>query len=198
MPIDRKRFLVGFLVTNVVMVGVVAGMVSAGVGAAVPAAGVGTFTIEFDELRGEEFEQRSAMDSTDSCGRYSVNVAQMDSGTIEGLHLYKDVEMPIGDTVRVSIESESADFQGLNQQFTHLEGDIAFDEDQVTEYDTESDQMRISASSITIEDGTIHTDSQFITQLSLDELSVDTIQNPDDDAPEPPETDCLSENSTAA
>lgn len=198
MPIDRKRFLVGFLVTNVVMVGVVAGMVSAGVGAAVPAAGVGTFTIEFDELRGEEFEQRSAMDSTDGCGRYSVNVAQMDSGTIEGLHLYKDVEMPIGDTVRVSIESESADFQGLNQQFTHLEGDIAFDEDQVTEYDTESDQMRISASSITIEDGTIHTDSQFITQLSLDELSVDTIQNPDDDAPEPPETDCLAENSTAA
>ncbi len=198
-PIDRKRFLVSFLVTNVVLVCVLTGMITAGVGAAVPTAGVGTFAITFDELHGEGFEQRSTMGSTETCGQYSVNVAQIDNGTIEGLHLFKDVEMPVtGETVRVSIQSDDVEFQGLSQKFTHLEGDLSFDEDQVTEYDTEGsqDQMRISASSITIEDGTIHTDRQFITKLSLDDLTVDTIRNPDDEGLETRENDCLAGNSS--
>ncbi|QLK27435.1 hypothetical protein HYG81_07505 [Natrinema zhouii] len=199
MPIDRKRFIVSFLVTNVVLACVLTGMITAGVGAAIPTAGVGTFAVTFDELHGEGFEQESTMGGTETCGQYSVNVAQIDEGTIEGLHLFKDVEMPVtGETVRVSIQSDDVEFQGLSQKFTHLEGDLSFDEDQVTEYDTEGsqDQMRMSASSITIEDGTIHTDRQFITKLSLDDLTVDTIRNPDDEGLENRENDCIAENST--
>ena len=203
MPINRKRFVVGFLVSNVVVACLIAGMVSAGVGAAVPTAGVGTFAITFDELHGSGFEQESTIGSTDGCERYSVTAARIDEGTIHGLHLFKDVEVPLtGDTVRVSIESDRAEFQGLHQRFTHLEGDIAFEGDQVTEYDTDGprDTMRISASSITIEDGAMHTDNQFITKLSLDDLTVETITNPEGEGLETPSstTDCLAGSNATA
>lgn len=200
-PIDRKRFLVGFLVSNLVLVGVVAGMASAGVATAVPLGGVGTFAITFDELQGDGFEQHSTIERSDGCERYPVSVARIDEGTIEGLHLFKDVEMPAtGETVRISIEADSADFQRLDQQFTHLEGDIAFDGEQVTEYDTSGGEetMRITASDITIENGEITTDSQFISQLSLADLDVEVIQNPDDGGLDAPEPTCLSENESAA
>lgn len=200
-PIDRKRFVVGFLVSNVVLAGVLVGMVSAGVATAVPLSGVGTFAIAFDELEGNGFEQRSTLDSSEGCAEYPASVARIDSGTIQGLHLFKDVEMPAtGNTVRVSIEADSADFRQLDQQFTHLEGDIAFDGEQTTEYDSsgEVDTMRISASSVTIQNGEITTDSQFISQLSLDELDVELIQNPDDGGLDAPEPTCTSGNSSAA
>lgn len=194
-PIDRTRFLVGFVVSNVVLVAVLAGMVSAGAGAAIPAAGVGTFSVTFDELQGEEFEQYSSLEHTETCDEHAVNVAQIESGTIEGLHLYQDVEAPVtDDTYRVSIQADDVEFDGLSQQFVHLEGDISFSEDQTAEYDTDGDEdrMRVTAPEVTIQDGQIATDSQFISQLSLDDLEVDVISDPDDDPVESPEVECLA------
>lgn len=195
MAIDRKRFLIGFVVSNVVLVAVLAGMVSAGAGAAVPAAGVGTFSITFDELHGEEFEQSSTLSSTEQCDEHAISNAQIERGTIEGLHLFQDVEAPVvDDTYRVSIEADSVDYQGLDQQFVFLEGDIGFDEDQTVEYDAsgEEDQMRVSAPEVTIQDGEIATSSQFITQLSLDDLDLSVESDPDEaDQPPSPEVECL-------
>lgn len=200
-PINRKRFIVGFFVSNVVLFGVVAGVASAGVGTVVPVGGVGTFTITFDELQGEGFEQRSTIERGSGCEQYPVSVAQIDRGTIRGLHLFKDVAVPAsGDSFRVSITADSAEYYGLDQQFTNLKGDIAFDGEQTAEYDSSGaeDQLRITASRVTIEDGRISTDNQFITQLSLGDLTVDVERNPDDGGPDLPEPTCLSRNGTAA
>ncbi|MBZ6495434.1 hypothetical protein [Natrinema longum] len=195
MPIDRKRFVVVFLVANVVLIGFLAGVASVGAGVAVPATGVGGFTVAFDELRGDGFEQYSTMESHEGCERYPVSETRIQSGTIEGLHLFKDLEMPVtDDTFRVSIEAEHVEFEGLNQRFTHLEGDIRFEEDQVVEYEEGEERMRISSPDITIEDGTIQTENQYITQLSLEELDVAMVANPEETDTTPPVIDCQAEH----
>lgn len=199
MPIDRKRFTVAFLVANVVLIGVLSGLAAAGVGVAVPITGASGFTVAFDELEGDGFEQYSTMESHDGCASYPVSETRIDNGTIEGLHLFKDLEMPVtNETVRVSIESDSMEFQGLSQRFTHLEGNITFEGTQVVEYDDDRDTMRISARNITIQNGTIQTENQYITHLSLDELSVDVVTNPDETGGETPAIDCQSTNGTAS
>ncbi|WP_254525190.1 hypothetical protein [Natrinema caseinilyticum] len=180
MPIDRKRFTVAFLAANVLLVCFVAGLLSAGVTLAVPTGDVGGFTVAFDELQGEGFEQDSTMSSRDGCGTYPVSETRITNGTIDGLHLFKDLEMPItDDTVRVSIKAERVAFRGLDQQFTELKGNISFEGDQVVEYDTAADRMRVTSRNITIEDGSIQTETQYITRLSLDELNVGVVTNPE-------------------
>lgn len=197
MPIDRKRFTASFLATNVFLITVFGALATAGVTVAVPITGAGGFTVAFDELQGDGFQQYSAMESHDGCERYPVSETRIENGTIDGLHLFKDLEMPgIDETVRVSIEAENASFQGLDQRFTHLEGDIAFESDQVVEYDRGNDSMRITASNITIENGTIQTETQYITHLSMDELDVDLIQDPDDAGVDAPEIDCRADNTS--
>ncbi|SER19088.1 DUF6230 family protein [Natrinema salaciae] len=196
MPIDRTRFTAAFLVTNVFLITVLGALATAGVTVAAPITGAGGFTVAFDELHGEGFEQYSTMEGHDGCERYPVSETRIDNGTIDGLHLFTDLEMPITDkTVRVSIAAENASFQGLNQRFTHLEGDIAFEEDQVVEYDDDHERMRISASNITIENGTIQTETQYITHLSLDELAIDVELDPDDAGVDAPEIDCQANTS---
>lgn len=197
MPIDRKKFIVAFLAANVLLGSVFGAFASAGTRIAVPMSDTGGFTVAFDELEGNGFEQYSTMEDNGVCEQYPVSETRINNGTIEGLHLFKDLEMPVAnDTVRVSIRADSMEFEGLTQRFTYLEGDLAFDGEQVVEYDDDHDRMRISAQNITIEDSAIQTENQYITYLSLDELDVDVETNPDDAGVDAPDIECLSEGSS--
>ncbi|QLG49207.1 hypothetical protein [Natrinema halophilum] len=181
MPIDRKRFITAFLVANVLLISVFAGLVSTGVTVAIPMTDANGFTVAFDELDGDGFTQYSTLQSRDGCGEYPVSETRINNGTIEGLHLFKDLEMPVTDhRVRVSIEAENVQFQGLNQRFTNLGGNLSFEGEQVVEYNTTSDRMQISSQNITIEDGTIQTETQYIAHLSLDDVGVSVKPNPSD------------------
>jgi hypothetical protein len=193
-PTDRKQFIVAFLAATVLLISVFGAFASAGATVAVPMSDTGGFTVAFDELKGNGFEQYSTMEGHEACAQYPVTEARIDNGTIEGLHLFKDLEMPVAnDTVRVSIRGTNTEFEGLTQRFTHLEGDIAFDGEQVVEYDNDRDRMRVSARNITIENSTIRTESQYITYLSLNELDVGVETNPDDSGDDGPKIDCLAD-----
>ncbi|WP_226004231.1 hypothetical protein [Natrinema salinisoli] len=197
MPTDRKKFIVAFLGANILLITVVGGFASTGTSVAVPMSDTGGFTVAFDELEGNGFEQYSTMEDNGVCEQYPVSETRIDNGTIEGLHLFKDLEMPVAnDTVRVSIRADSMEFEGLTQRFTYLEGNLSFDGEQVVEYDDDRDRMRISARNITIEDSAIQTENQYITYLSLDELDVDVETNPDDAGVDAPDIECLSEGSS--
>ncbi|MDF9744631.1 DUF6230 family protein [Natrinema salsiterrestre] len=197
MPTDRKKFIVAFLGANVLLISVVGGFATTGTSVAVPMSDTGGFTVAFDELEGNGFEQYSTMEDNGVCEQYPVSETRIDNGTIEGLHLFKDLEMPVAnDTVRVSIRADSMEFEGLTQRFTYLEGDLSFDGEQVVEYDDDRDRMRISARNITIENSSIQTENQYITYLSLDELDVDVETNPDDAGVDAPDVECLSEGSS--
>ncbi|WP_254544571.1 DUF6230 family protein [Halomarina pelagica] len=185
MPIDKRRFAAVFLVGNLLLLGVGAGVVVGGVAVAVPTAGVGGFTVTFDELSGQGFQQYPTLENNSECSAYPASVAQIEKGTIEGLNLYKDIRTPTGDTVRVLITSDqTVRFNGLTQKFTYLRGDLTFDQGQTIEAGAPSaevkNQLSLSAPSITIEDGRIKAQSQFVRSITLNGATVKTIVNPED------------------
>ncbi|MFC7154465.1 DUF6230 family protein [Halomarina halobia] len=194
MPIDKKRFATVFLVGNLLLLGVGAGVVMGGVAVAVPTAGVGGFTVTFDELKGQGFQQYATLENNSDCSAYPASVAQIEEGTIEGLNLYKDIESPTGDTVRVLITTdETVQFTGLTQKFTYLNGDLTFDQGQRIEAGAPSsdveDQLSLSSPAITIEDGRIKAQSQFVESITLKGTVVKTEVNPNESA-DMPESAC--------
>lgn len=187
MAINRKRFLAMFLVGNVLFVGLVGSILAAGVAVAVPTAGVGGFTVTFDELQGQGFKQYPTVGNNSQCGAYGSAVAQIDSGTIDNLHLYKDIELPDsmpggGQTIRLSIETDQqVQFQGLTQKFTYLSGDLVFSNGQQIGQNPSGDvenRLSLSAPSVTIKDGAIKAQSQFVNSITLTGASVQMVTNP--------------------
>lgn len=199
MAIDKRRFAVAFTVGNLLLVGVGASIVMGGVAVAVPTAGVGGFTVEFNELQGEGFQQYASVENNSECDAYPAFVAQIDRGTIDGLHLYKDIEVPgTGDTMRMSIKSDqTAEFTGLTQKATYLNGDLTFGEGQTIKSGAPSsdvqDQISLSGPSITIEDATIKSQAQFVNSITLPGTEVHTTMNPNDSA-STPKTACAAPN----
>ncbi|WP_435318596.1 DUF6230 family protein [Haloarchaeobius sp. TZWSO28] len=189
MAIDRHRFLAIFVVSNVLITATLAGVVAGGVAVAVPTAGVGGFTVEFQELQGEGFQQYATLENNSECQAYPSAVAQIDRGTITGLRLYKDVTVPKsmpggGNTVRMVITSdETVKFSGLTQKFTYLDADLTFDDGQKITTDAgKDDGFGIDADSITIEDADIKVQSQFVNSITLEGSTVQTKVNPDHEA----------------
>ncbi|MFD1515009.1 DUF6230 family protein [Halomarina rubra] len=198
MAINRRRFVIAFVVGNVLLLGVGASIVMGGVAVAVPTAGVGGFTVEFDQLQGEGFQQYASVENNSECAAYPSFTAQIDSGTISGLHLYKDIEMPNGDTMRLSIKSDqTAEFTGLTQKATYLNADLTFDQGQTIQAGAPSadvqDQISLSAPGVTIEDATIKSQAQFVNSITLPGTQVQTTLNPNDSATAP-KTACAASN----
>ncbi len=202
MSVDRTRFLTVFLVGNLLFFGVVASIVAAGVAVAVPTAGIGGFTVTFDELQGEGFTQYPTVENSSECAAYPSAVAQIESGTIEGLHLYKDIKIPDavpggGQVLRLSIQSDkTVQFSGLTQKFTYLRGDLAFTEGQRISQSTSGDvknRLSLSSPAITIKDGQIKAQSQFVKSITLTGSSVEMTMNPDESA-DFPKSPCAATN----
>lgn len=199
MAIDKRRFAVVFAVGNLLLLGVGASIAMGGVAVAVPTAGVGGFTVEFDELQGQGFQQYASVENNSECAAYPAFVAQIDSGTIKGLHLYKDIQVPMSDdTMRMSIKSDqTAEFSGLTQKATYLNADLTFDEGQTIKAGAPSadveDQIGLSAPSVTIEDATIKSQAQFVNSITLPGTTVEMTTNPNDSA-SVPKTACAAPN----
>ncbi|MFC5972803.1 DUF6230 family protein [Halomarina salina] len=199
MAIDKRRFAVVFAVGNILLLGVGASIVMGGVAVAVPTAGVGGFTVEFDELQGQGFQQYASVENNSECAAYPSFVAQIDSGTIEGLNLYKDIEVPMtDDTMRMSIKSDqTAEFSGLTQKATYLNADLTFDEGQTIKAGAPSsdvqNQIGLSAPAVVIEDATIKSQAQFVNSITLPGTQVHTTINPNETA-DTPKTACAAPN----
>ncbi|MHB9288539.1 DUF6230 family protein [Halobacteriales archaeon Cl-PHB] len=207
MSVDRTQFVTVFLVGNLLFLGVVVGIVSAGVAVAVPTAGVGGFTVEFDELQGEGFTQYPSVGNNSECAAYPSAVAQINSGTIKGLHLYKDIEIPDsipggGQTLRLSIKSdETVQFSGLTQKFTYLTGDLTFSEGQQIGQSPSGDvsnRLSLSSPAITIADGAIKAQSQFVKSITLTGSTVETSMNPEESADFPKSVCAVPNNETGS
>lgn len=199
MAINKRRFAIAFVVGNVLLMGVGASIVMGGVAVAVPTADVGGFTVTFDELQGDGFQQYASVENNSECAAYPAFVAQIDSGTIEGLHLYKDIEMPgTGDTMRMSIKSDqTAEFTGLTQKATYLNADLAFNDGQTIQSGAPSadveDQISLSAPGVTISDAKIKSQAQFVQSITLEGTTVETTVNPNDTV-DFPKSACAAQN----
>ena len=199
MAIDKRRFAVVFAVGNLLLLGVGASIAMGGVAVAVPTAGVGGFTVQFDELQGQGFQQYATVGNNSDCAAYPAFVAKIDSGTIKGLHLYKDIQVPMtDDTMRMSIKSDkTAEFSGLTQKATYLKADLAFNEGQTIKAGAPSadveNQIGLSAPAVTIKDATIKSQAQFVNSITLPGTTVHMTVNPNDTT-EVPKTACAAPN----
>lgn len=190
MAINRKRFLVVFMVANLLFIGVIAGVMAADVALGVPLAGVGGFTVTFDELRGEGLEQNPTIGETDDCPAFPAAMTQMDQAEVDNLHLYRDFDLPDiapgdADTFRMNIQADGGEYSGLTQVFTSMDADrLTFPQGQEIHHHGTTgdpdDQFSISADEVVIEGGVIHAQSQFTESISLSGSSISLETDPDE------------------
>ncbi|WP_458209118.1 DUF6230 family protein [Haladaptatus sp. NG-SE-30] len=198
MAIDTRKFAVTMVAALVLQTGVVGAIMAGGAAVAVPTAGVGGFTVTFDKLEGQGFQQYASMENNSECAAYPSAVAKIDKGTIEGLKLYKDIKVPKempggGNTVRVLIAADKpVKFTGMTQKFTYLKGDLKM-KNQRTSSDPGSmkSAISISAPSIVINDGRIKAQTQFLRSITLSGTHVTTKVNPENDT-QFPESQCAA------
>ncbi len=195
MALDKRRFA-GAMLSGTILTGLLVGSIMmAGVAVAVPAGGIGQMTVTFDEMQGDNMQMYPTVANTSSCSQYPSAVATMESGTIEGMKMYKDMEMPTGDTMRVQITSDgTAEFNGLTQRFTYMYGESATIRNQRVEQSSTGDienRMSLSGESMTINNGKIGAQAMFIRSISIQGMTMEVKLNPDSDV-ELGNTECAS------
>lgn len=158
-------FLSGFLLLG--MLGAVFGIT--GVAAAVPLAGIGHFTVEFDKLEGTSFKFFPKIGETGERDAAPMVRNVIDQATVYGLHIYKDIELPGGNTVRLHIKaSEPVKIKGLIQDASKIKGNFQFHELALEENHTDGlKEFTQHATKLTITDAKILTNYLFQTLVTL-------------------------------
>ncbi|QLD89287.1 hypothetical protein HWV07_09705 [Natronomonas salina] len=152
----NKRILAAGLAASIgalALIGVL--LAASGVAYAVPLAGVGGFTVEADEIRGESMYMYPGVEETSESDAQPVAVTEMQSTEIDGLTLTKEMDaspMPgLDGTMRVVISQGGNETVETGQQmlkFTSLQAEESqFSGQVVNEHnsDNPSDQFDIAA-----------------------------------------------------
>jgi hypothetical protein len=198
MTISVRVFVAVFAASLLLTAGSISAIMSGGVAVAMPAPSDGQVVISFDHLEGEEFTTYPSIKSSESCDNQPYVVSEIQRGTIENLEITRRIAPPLsGDgAVEMKIEAGEAEFRGLTQLYTNQTGNLTFDEGQEIESQRGGyveDRFQITADSVTIEDGVLATEGQFINQISLEDTSVSIETNPTTTRSNASGTGCLDE-----
>lgn len=187
----KKKFAITLL-SGLLLFGVLLGIIGfSGTTLAVPMGGMGDFYVAFDELKGEGFELNPQIGETGNQDEAPLVRNKMEKATIDGLHIYKDLKMPIGGWVRINITaSEPSEMQGLIQDARFIDADLQFDDMDIYETNTsemsEEEAFREnwsqSGDTVTISDAKIVTDYLFQDVVALNgaKISVEGIDEPEE------------------
>ena len=152
---------------------------------ALPLGGIGDFFVEFDELEGKNFQLLPHIGETGEVDAAPMVRNKMDSATIKGLHIYKDLQMPgTKQWVRFHIwVGGTATISGLIQDARFISAHLSFEELHVREKNTPdfSENWTQSAKTIKITDAKIVTDYLFQSAVTLEgaKISVEYIDEPE-------------------
>lgn len=189
MAINRTRFLVVFVVANLLFVGLIGVIMASDVALGVPMAGVGGFTVTFDELRGEGLQQNPTIGEVEDCPAFPAAQTQMERAEADNLQLYRDFNLPDrapgdADTFRLVISADSAEYTGLTQEFTSLQSDeLIFPQGQQVQHQPSGpveEQFQITGEEVIIRGGVVHAQAQFTESISLSGSSVSLETDPDE------------------
>lgn len=185
MAVNTKQFL-GATLSGCALTGILVGTILlGGVAVAVPTGGVGGFTVLVDQLEGQDMELYPTMANTSSCSEYPSAVTTIESGTMQGLTLYKDVQLPNDEEMRLRIQTDKeVRFTGLSQRFTYLKGDMTFENGQTITQDSSGaieDRFTLGADTILIEDAKINSQGQFVRSIELEDAEITVEMNPEND-----------------
>src|SRR5699024_3976602 len=138
---DLKKKLAITLLSGFLLFGLLLGIIGfSGTTFAVPMGGMGDFYVTFDELKGEGFELNAQIGETGNQDEAPLVRNKMEKATIDGLHIYKDLKMPIGSWIRMnSTASETSVMQGLIQDARFIDADLQYDDMDI--YETNTSEM---------------------------------------------------------
>jgi LPXTG-motif cell wall-anchored protein len=157
---------------------------------AMPLGGMGDFYVTFDKLDGNGFSLNPHIGETGDSDASPMVRNQIDSATVNGLRIYKDLKLPTGKWIRINIHAaQPTEIKGLIQDARFIDANLQFHSLSVAEHNTSSmtaaeafkKNWGQKADDVTITDGKIVTDYLFQDMVSLQgaKISIENIDHPD-------------------
>ncbi|MBT2218120.1 hypothetical protein KK120_20155 [Virgibacillus dakarensis] len=179
----KKKFFIAFLTGFLALGGLISVFGFTGSAFALPLGGIGDFYVEFDELKGTEFQLLPQIGETGNSDAEPMVRNKMDTAEITNLHIYKDLKLPTGKWVRFHVKATGkTTIEGLIQDARFIDADLSFNELNIREKNTDdfSKNWSQDAKTITIKDAKIVTDYLFQNMVSLEgaKISVESIKEP--------------------
>lgn len=187
----KKKFFAALFAGFLVLGGMVAAFGLTGTAFALPLGGMGDFYVKFDKLEGKGFKLNPNIGETGDSNAAPLVRNRIDSATIHGLVIYKDLKLPGGKWVRINItSSQPTKLEGLIQDARFIDANLKFNNGLAIEQHNTSGMSAEeafkknwdqNADRITITDGKIVTDYLFQNMVSLQraKISIDEIDKPD-------------------
>lgn len=186
----KRKSLVAFFIGFIVFGSFLLTIGFTGTVFALPLGGMGDFYVTFDELEGEGFSLNPEIGETGEEDEAPLVRNEMETATIEDLHIYKDLKLPTGNWVRINIEAEQpSKIEGLIQDARFIDADLSFDDMGIEETNTSSmsDEEAFrknwtqDADKVRISDAKIVTDYLFQNMVTLNgaKISLESIDEPD-------------------
>lgn len=191
--IVKRRFFVALSAGLFLLGGMVAAFGVTGTAFALPLGGMGDFHVSLDKLEGEGFVLHPQIGETGNQDAAPLVRNKIDSATVHGLHIYKDLKLPAGNWIRINITaSQPAKIEGLIQDARFIDANLDFAElgieqtntSQMTPEEAFTQNWTQNADTITIEDAEIVTDYLFQNMVSLQgaKIWIDRTDGPDQGA----------------
>lgn len=184
-----KKKLLAALAGGFLMLGGMAAVFGiTGTAFALPLGGMGDFYVKFDKLVSDPgnpgFQLLPHIGETGDSDAAPMVRNKIDSATIEGLRIYKDLKMPGGGWVRVNIKAtKPTKVKGLIQDARFIDANLKFSDLSIKEKNTNdfSKNWTQKAKTVTITDGKIVTDYLFQNMVNLQgaKISVEKIDGPE-------------------
>lgn len=156
---------------------------------ALPVGAMGDFYVMFDELKGEGFSLHPHIDESPEKNSGPLIRNKIDSATIQGLHIYKDVQLPNKKWYRINITtSHPTEIKGIIQDARVVDANLSFDEMEIAQKNTSNlsaleafkQNWTHKAKTVTITDAIIQTNYLFQNAVNLQaaQISVEAIDGP--------------------
>lgn len=186
----KRKSLVAFLIGFIIFGSFLAAMGFTGTVFAMPLGGMGDFYVTFDELEGEGFSLNPEIGETGEEDEAPLVRNEMETATIEDLHIYKDLKLPTGNWIRINIEADQpSEIEGLIQDARFIDADLSFDDMAIEESNTSSmsdeeafrENWTQDADNVRISDAKIVTDYLFQNMVTLNgaKISLESIDEPE-------------------
>lgn len=186
----KKKVFASLLGGFLLLGGLAAGFGVTGTAFAMPLGGMGDFYVTFDKLNGDGFSLNPHIGETGNTDASPLVRNQIDSATVQGLRIYKDLKLPTGKWIRINIRTtKPTEIKGLIQDAHFVDANLQFHSLAVAEHNTSSmtpeeafqKNWGQKADDVTITDGKIVTDYLFQDMVSLQgaKISIENIDHPD-------------------
>lgn len=114
---------IGFLLLGLITVTL--GITSTAFG--LPIGGIGEFYVAFDRLEGTGFLLDSNIEKRGKSDQAPLVRNEIEGATVYGLHIYKDLQLPVFGLIRLNIKSsEPTEIKGLVQKARFIEANVDF------------------------------------------------------------------------